>query len=149
MMGSGNYFFVCVLKLQQIHMSYSAKQKLVIAVQCVCVNTFSILLLECSNKTVQTLDSYLICLNNTHISKVYKFSGPCDQNLIFIHLAKYYWMKKYLWYRKKKMNLPKPVPTVLTGINFRPWRHDCPAREELHGTQSIFLSVLLKKTSNC
>jgi len=48
-------------------------------------------------------------------------------------------------YGTGKQNLPKPVPTALTGINFKPWRHQYPAREELHGTQSTFLSVYLKK----
>jgi len=80
---------MCLLMLQQFHMSRNAKQKSVIAVRCMCVNSFSVLMLEISNKTVQTLDSYLISLINTHTSNVYKFSGPCDQTLLFIHLAKY------------------------------------------------------------
>ena len=65
------------------------KKKSVIAVQCMCVNRFLILMPEITNKTVHTLDSYLICLINTHISNVYRFSGPCYQNLVFTHLAKY------------------------------------------------------------
>jgi len=84
---------MCVLMLQLFHMFYNAKRNSVIAVQCMRVNRFSILMLEISNKTVQTLNSYLIYLINTHISSVHNLSGPCDSNLVFIHLAKYYWIK--------------------------------------------------------
>jgi hypothetical protein len=39
-----------------------------------------------------------------------------------MHLAKYYWMKKYLWYRKKKLNLSKPVPKVPQELILNPER---------------------------